>query len=199
MKVKIMIFLFVTAIFSIASLTSAETYTVDLPELVGLYDENDTSKTATFDFETTFIQIDEVRISMNGTFTPGTAHGDGIWNPIDELIDLPPEIHLYMDPGIGSCFTFMHPSESPFDIEEIFEIKFGATWDFLLDGTDEVNAELGVGGGIGWVIETWPTFDVSEAYLTFEGIIPEPSTFLLLLFGALGIRPTNRIKKMQNS
>ena len=37
----------------------------------------------------------------------------------------------------------------------------------------------------GWVLETPPTAEISEAYLKIEGVIPEPATILLFGLGAL--------------
>jgi len=136
---------------------------------------------------------------MGGTFTPGSAHGDGVNIPVDEWLELLPEIELYMDPGVGSCFTFLNPWESPFNIEEPFALKHGATWDFLLDGTGQVNANLGWGGFIeGWVIATLPTVQVSEAYLTIEGVVPEPATVLLLAMGIVCVRAGHHNKPSQH-
>jgi hypothetical protein len=85
-----------------------------------------------------------------------------------------------MDPGVGSCYAFLNPLESPFDIEKQFLLRYGASWDFLFDGKGVVNADLI------WPISDEPpsTVEISEAYLTVEGIIPEPAS--LLLFGLSG-------------
>lgn len=170
------IILAVILILLITGNVSATLFTVELPELVGELQPYPNGSTASFDFGTSFLQIDEVYIRMKGTVTPFSY----------------PEISVYMDPGVGSCFTFLHPLESPFDVEETFTLRYGATWDFLLDGKGEVTADLC------WpitpleqVLETSPTVEISEAYLTIEGVIPEPSTFCFLLVGSfwLGRKP----------
>lgn len=192
MKTKIsLIIAVVIAIMLLGASSSADADIVELPELVGNLEPYPNGSTAAFDFGTPFLSINEVKIQMAGTFTPGLAQGDGVEIPVDEWLVLLPEIHSYMDPGVGACFAYLHPLESPFNIEETFELKYSATWAFLLDGTDQVNADLGWGGSVeGWVIVTQPTVQVSEAYLITDGVVPEPATVLLLAMGAICARIT---------
>lgn len=154
-------------VLSLAGTGSAETFTVELPELIGDLQPYPNGSSASFDFGTTFLQIDQVSIRMKGTNTPFSF----------------PEINVYMDPGVGSCYAFLHPLESPFDVEEPFLLKYGASWDFLLDGKGIVNADLIWPMSGDQILETPPTVEISEAYLTVEGVIPEPSTFCFLLMG----------------
>ena len=177
----------VLAIFSAS--TSAEIFTVELPEFTGPLVERGTIKTSSFDFGTSFVEIYDVRIQLEGTCTFGSAHGDGVWIPEDEWTDVPSSIEAYMDPPDGLCGVGVIVEESPFVIDEPLGLLFGATWDFLLDGTDYVTLDFNWGFGIdGWVIVTTPTADITEAYLTVDGIVPEPSTILLLSIGVVGIR-----------
>ncbi len=119
----------------------AAIFTIELPELVGDLEPYPNNPTVAFDFGTSFLSIDEVRIQLIGTFTPRVVSS----MITVESLELTPEIDLYMDPGIGSCYVFVYPLESPFDVEGTFALKYDATWDFLLDGTDEVAAYLGWG------------------------------------------------------
>jgi hypothetical protein len=153
--------------------TSATIFTVELPGLVGELEPYPNGSTDSFDFGTSFLSIDEVRIRMSGTI-----------EPFSEL----PAIHVYIFPGVGSCFTDLHPMESPFNIEQAFKLKYGATYDFLLDGIGEVNADLV------WAVQpTWgvnltmehPSVEISEAYITVEGVVPEPSSILSLILGVI--------------
>ena len=171
-------------LFGISGAASATIYTIELPGLVGELEPYPNHPTATFDFGTSFLSIDEVRIRMSGTFTPGVAHS----RITGESWDVTPEILLYMDPGVGYCFVFVYPLESPFDVEGIFALRHGATWDFLLDGTDEVAAYLGWGGGTPSLIITPGFAEISQAYLTVEGVVPEPATLFLVGLGAVMMR-----------
>jgi len=175
-------------LFGISPLASAEIFTVELPEFIGPLVENGTTKTATFDFGTSFLQIDNVSIQLEGTCTMGSAHGDGTWFPEDEWTDVPSVIEAYMDAPEGFCGMSSRVDESPFVIDEPFDLFLDATWDFLLDGTDNVTLNFYWGFGIdAWIIVTTPTADITDAYLVVDGIVPEPATILLLGIGAIGI------------
>ncbi len=130
---KIVAISVLVVLFGITGAASATTVTIELPELVGELEPYPNHPTATFDFGTSFLSIDEVSIRMSGTFTPGVVHS----LITGESWDATPEILLYIQRGVG---TFLHPLESPFDVEQIFELDLGATWDFLLDGKGEVSA-----------------------------------------------------------
>lgn len=168
---KIITIALIGLVLSLVGTSSAETFTVELPELIGDLQPYPNGSSASFDFGTTFLQIDQVSIRIKGTNTPF----------------LFPEINAYMDPGVGSCYTFLNPLESPFDIEKQFLLRYGASWDFLLDGKGIVNADLIWPISGGQAIETPSTVEISEAYLTIEGVIPEPSTLCFLLMGSFWI------------
>ena len=176
-------------LFGIADAAPATIFTIELPELVGELQPYPNNPTAAFDFGTSFVIIDEVRIQMTGTFTLGLARS----MITGETWELTPEVELYMDPGVGSCYVFLHPLESPFDVEGTFVLRHGATWDFLLDGTGEVPANPGWGGGTPDIVITPGSVEVSQAYLTVEGVIPEPASILLLALGIVGVRAKHRI------
>ena len=176
-------------LFWLTGTASATILTIELPGLIGDLKAHPNGSTDVFDFGTDFLSIDEVRIRMSGTFTPAQARSiiSG------ELFDVLPGIEIYMDPGVGFCSTDLNLQQSPFNIENSFNLKYGATWDFLLDGTDQLNANLYTQPILaGSVIVTLPTAEISEAYIIIEGVVPEPTTFLLLLMGILGIRSKHR-------
>jgi len=179
-------------LFGITEAALATIVTIELPELVGQLEPYPNHPTAAFDFGTSFLSIDAVSIQVSGTFTPRVVRS----SITGELLELTPEIELYMDPGIGTCYVFLHPLESPFDVEGTFVLRHGATWDFLLDGTGEVNAYLGWGGGGGYVIITPGSVEISQGYLTIEGVVPEPASILLLALGIVVVRTKHRIRKV---
>jgi len=173
----------------VSSLASAEIYTVELPEFTGPLVDQGQTKTASFDFGVSFIDIYSVHIELTGTSTPGSAHGDGFMFPEDQWIDVPPQASLYMDAGEGFALAGMVLPESSFVVEEPLKLHLGATWDFLLDGKDDVGLSLYWGFAIGgWIIVTDPTVDISGANLIVEGIVPEPATILLIGLGGLLLR-----------
>lgn len=179
----------VIAIMLLGASSSANADIVELPELVGLFDADSSPKTASFDFGTSFLSIDQVRTQMSGTFTLGLAHGDGVNIPVDVWHDVYPSITIHMEPGPGICGSSLGLLESPFVSEEPLNLLLGATWDFLLDGKDEVQASWAHTTVLEeWVIVTLPTVQVSEAHLIIEGVVPEPATVLLFGLGGLLLR-----------
>jgi len=162
-------------LFGITAAASATIVTIELPGLIGDLKAYPNGSTDVFDFGTAFLSIDEVRIRMSGTITP--------------FSDLP-EIVVYMNPGVGSTYAFLHALESPFDVEGTFVLRNGATWDFLLDGIGEVNADLSwpvyPASGVKVTMEH-PSVEISEAYITVEGVVPEPATFCFLALGGFWI------------
>jgi len=175
-------------LFGITGAASATICTIELPDLVGEVGEYPTGPTAAFDFGTSFLSIDELRIEVRGTFTPGLARS----TMTGQLFEFSPEIWLLMDSGVGYCYADLHPLESPFDLEEKFELDLDATWDFLLDGRDEVIAFWTNAFSGDVVVLTKPTSEISEAYLTVEGVIPEPASILLMALGGAGVRWSKR-------
>jgi len=164
---------------------SATIFTIELPELVGELHPYPNHPTAPFDFGTSFLSIDEVRIELSGMFTPRVVRS----SITGELLELTPEIELYMQRGVA---IHLYPLESPFDVEGTFVLRYGATWDFLLDGTGEVAAYLLWGVSVGDVTITPGSVEISQAYLTIEGVIPEPASILLLVLGIAGVRVRRR-------
>jgi len=177
-------------VLNIPSIAGATLLKIELPELVGELKPYPDGSIAVFEFGTSFLHIDQVRIQMKGTFTPGVARSLKSGN----LFEVLPGIEVYMDPGLGSCSTDLNPQQDPFNIEKAFNLRYGATWDFLLDGTHEVNANLYTSPLIGAVIVTPPTVQISEVYMTIEGVVPEPTTFLFLFIGILGVQAKDRNK-----
>jgi len=178
-----------------SSLSTAEIFTVELTEFTGPWVDQGQTKEASFDFGVSFIDIYSVRIELTGTSTLGSAHGNGIQVPEDEWIDVPPQVQLYMDAGEGFASAGMGLLESSFVVEEPFVRHLGATWDFLLDGTDDVSLNFYWGSFIPewpYIIVTDPAADISEAYLIVDGVVPEPATILLLSIGFIGVRRATR-------
>jgi hypothetical protein len=162
----------------------AVTVTVELPEFVGELQPYPNQPTASFDLGTSFLQIDEVYIQIKGTFAPGVARS----MITGESWELTPELNLVMDPGVGSCYVFVHPLESPFDVEGTLKLKYGATWDFLLDSKNQVSIYLDWGGVIPEISIIAGSVQISSAYITVEGTVPEPATILFLAVGVVGVR-----------
>jgi hypothetical protein len=149
-------------------LASGETFTVPLPELLGVYGPG-SSRTASFDLGTSFRAIQKVRIHWSGTLTPGLGHGDGIERPADEWFAWPAKFGALMDPpGPSEWWAWVGPS-SPFDVEQAFAPRWGATWDSLLDGRGEVTVRLFSAIVIGGVMVTPPSGWIGEAHLVLEG------------------------------
>ena len=185
MKIKVLL---AVVLSLISPLARAEIFTVELPEFLGPWDEAIYMKTASFDFGTSFLQIYDVRIQLEGAFTAGLAHGDGLVVPEDVWSDVPGAIDVYMDAGDGLWGTGSLVYEDPLFVDESLDQAFGATWDFLLDGTDQVNLSFSSAGVVGWIVVTEPTVDITDDYLVVNGIVPEPSTLVIFGLGSLFLR-----------
>jgi hypothetical protein len=163
-----------------AALTS-----IELPSLATEVGQYPDVSVADFDFGTPFLSIDEVQIHAVGTASAGTAYGDGTFNPVDQLFSEPPELRFSMDAGSGSCYARTGAIEGPFDIKVPFLLKYGATWDFLLDGQDRIDVSWLYSNLLIGAIEQSAATEISEAYLIVEGTIPEPATIFLFGVGAI--------------
>lgn len=93
MKTKIWLIIALIVLLAAMSFADATTVTIELPDLVGELHQYPNGSVAVFDFGTSFLQIDEVRIQLTGTFTPGLAHGDG-----DELLEVPRKLKFTPTP-----------------------------------------------------------------------------------------------------
>jgi hypothetical protein len=170
---------------------SATIFTIELAGLVGELDSYPNNPTASFDFETYFLSIDETRIHVIGTASEGLAYGDGIFNPGDQLFNYLPFIEIFMYPDSGSCYTHTYSLDGLFDIDIPFALEYGATWDFLLDGQGQITANpVPDNLLLGPILEP-ASVEIFEAYLVVEGTIPEPATILLLALGIIIVRIKN--------
>ncbi len=163
----ILLSLVLTTAFT-ASPGAAETFTVELPGLVGAYQGGGFNWPYQFDLGVSFTSIDEVRIGWTGTITPGTAHGDGVEIPWDEWFEWDGQFFALLDPP-GSGRWTAAVGDSSFSTEQPFS-SYGATWDFLLDGAGEIDVNLESAILFGGVGVTPPSGELSTAYLVIEGI-----------------------------
>jgi hypothetical protein len=190
---KLKLFLMVIVIALAVPMVNADLFQIPLPELVG---ENQAPGNIdfSFDFGTSFTQINDLQIQIIGTYTPGQTHGDGQWVPADQIFELHPHIGIFVIPDEGLYVARLYPDESPYDLSESFELKYDATWDSLFDGAGQGQVSLGR-AITGNIVDFEPTVDISEAYLIVDGVVPEPCSILLLGSGLYGIR---RIKKQKH-
>jgi len=111
-------FMLAAVLFGVSSFSSAEIFTVELPEFTGPWVDSGQTKTASFDFGVSFIDIYSVRIQLSGTSTLGSAHGNGVQVPEDEWIDVPGFFEGSMDSGDGWWLMGARVDESPLIIDE---------------------------------------------------------------------------------
>ena len=122
--------LIITAILGIRSVVEADTYIIPLP-VCGSYTMGQ-GRDFTIDVGTELLQINEVRFVCEGTVTAGL----GYWmNPFSDnfygFFDTDPGYMVAYGPMVGAS---TYPLPEPFSDNPEFVPKFGATWDFLLDG-----------------------------------------------------------------
>jgi len=145
---------------------------------------------AHFDIETTFIEISNVYIDWSGEITAELVVpcGSPPETPIQSLDGLFMAT-LYETRHFGRAYVqgggSTSPEPEPFSLRSEFT---GFDWSSLLDG--EANIEIWIGGVIRplylCTVEP-PEGKIDSAVLVIDGIVPEPSTLLLLFFGALAI------------
>lgn len=158
---------------------------IELPSLAAKIGQYPEVSVAEFDFGTSFLSIDKVQIHAVGTASPGTAYGDGTFNPADQLFSERAELRFSMDAGSGSCYARTGAVAGPFDIEAPFVLKYGATWDFLLDGRDQIDVSWLYSNLLIGAVEESASTEIYEAHLIIEGTIPEPATILLFGVGTI--------------
>ena len=175
-----------TVLLGAASQVCAVTLEVPLPGLVGNYSTPGT-KTASFDFGTSFVGINDVHIRCTGTITAGLGYGDGVEGPPGP-ISWPAHINAVMDDEQGENWIASVGYIGPFDEQEQFTAYPGETWEFLLDGQGEVSAYLSPLIIMGGTMYVPPSGSISAAYLVVDAIVPEPGSLCLLAAGFLILR-----------
>lgn len=184
MKAKIPI-VGAVALLLVSGAAQATVVSIELPGLATEIGQYPDVSVADFDFGTSFLSIDEVQIHAVGTASAGTAYGDGTYNPVDQLFSEPPELRFSMDAGSGSCYARTGEIDGLFDVKMPFVLKYGATWDFLLDGQDQIDVSWLYSNLLIGTIEQSASSELFEAYLVIEGTVPEPAT--IFLFGVAAI------------
>jgi len=178
-------------LLQIGCFARADIITVPLTELAGPVGRHPNWDVIDVDLGVTFSEIQSVKIQVSGTITPGLGCGDGVERPVLPYFEIPGIIEIFMDhPAIGSCITTIGPFDGGFSVEQFLECTYDANWDILLDGQEELIAHITSNLiVIGGTTLEYPTADISQATLIVEAVvIPEPSTLLLLGFGAIALR-----------
>jgi hypothetical protein len=149
---------------------AGEIIEIYLPELTGNYTiDSASARTATFNLEQPVTEIHQVWIQLAGTITYGTGHGDGIIRPVEPWFDWPGQVYAKMDADeYGYWDTISRPDEGAFEDTVLFETHFENTWDFLLDGTGEVNVCLLAGIFLGGIMVDPPTFELDTVSLLLD-------------------------------
>jgi hypothetical protein len=98
-----------------------------------------------------------------------------------------------MDAGEDFALAGIAFPESSFVVEEPLRLYFSATWDFLLDGRDDVSLSFDWGFPLdGWVIVTDPIVDISGANLIVDGVVPEPISIVTFGYAFIVLRKQKR-------
>ena len=121
------------------SVIGAATYVVPLPGCLGYYTMGE-SESFTIDLGVDLRQINEVRFICAGTVTGGLdywmeAYSDHFYG----FFDTEPGYMIAVGPTVGAS---TYPSPESFSDNPRFEPRFGATWDFLLDGKADGSVDL---------------------------------------------------------
>ena len=200
MKNRYRSFVVVVAAVLWQGLGSAEagTYSVPLPEFIGEVGSYPDWNVAEFDFGTTFLEISEMRIQLGGTFTPGEER----FYETGEIVDRMPIVEVFLEnPATGFTGTHLYPIVSPFTMAQSLEYWGDESFDEWLGGTGVIIGHVGWSGNALGLSEMLSdgTMEFSTAYLVFEGVIPEPTSLLLVslgvgLFGRCRGRRTGRVR-----
>lgn len=178
-------------LLAMSSLASADIVELDLFDLgcQELYDFNSPSWTTDFDLGITFTEISNVYIDWSGEITAGLAvEGGSDPFPLDvgigAYLEKPPNWrHTILG---GGEETYPHPE--PFDNWSEFQYG-GMPWSELFDGQGTITIEYQepVSPDVSYVQHGSIVLD--SAILVVDGVVvPEPTTLLFIVIGAIGIR-----------
>jgi hypothetical protein len=182
-------------ILFLAGFACADTVTLDLFS-IGCPTEFGPYWQADFDLGVTFTQINHVYIDWSGGITAALVqYYDSNSMPEGEPqpIDVGVYASLGFNPGLRRIEVW--GGEEEYSLPYIFnsksEILVGGTttWSDLLDGTGKITVGYTAPWIIGGDIMQHGSIDLNKATLVIDGnIVPEPATFLLIVFGAIGPR-----------
>ena len=177
---------FIIAVLCFFSITQADILTLPLPTLnvhyTGSY--SGPGRSAHADFQTEFLNIDELRIHLVGTYTPGTGHYNNGQPGIvyGELIA--------STPGWAILPRTMHSFDTQFDLTLPFFpfMNPQEDWSILLDGETDISFRLSMGTPCD-IIDQVPEINVTYSELILYGTpVPEPATLLLICSGLVFLR-----------
>lgn len=155
------------------AIAQADTLRVALPCLTGSY-TGSTMRSCSFDLGVRLDSIISVQIKWRGTVTPGVGHGDGVEMPNNGPFAWPAKMEARMPADTYESWnSYTGYAGGAFDTTTMFSRSSSrASWQFLLDGTGELQVYISSIIMIGGTMVQAPTAVIDSIELI---IVANPS------------------------
>lgn len=180
-----------------ASAGRTDTFELPLDGLLGHYTTDASAgvlgKTCAYDCGTAFLEVQEVRIRIAGTFYGGLWEPESPFGVLLDGVTAPGFYSVLYPEAVGPGVSVVAlDCSGAFDVEAVYDHISILDWERVKQGWGEVslgiNAPLFLDPEDPYELVEHATGDVTQATLIFEGTpVPAPAVMALLGMGALAV------------